>query len=78
MNLRRVSFDVTTTRTGEGASGGRRRRPDIVLLDLMLPDLSGTEVCRRLKLDRDPDIPVIMVTARGEESTGSWGSNWGG
>ncbi|MBP7125866.1 winged helix-turn-helix domain-containing protein [Myxococcota bacterium] len=69
MNLRRVSFDVTTTRTGEGGLlEARRRRPDIVLLDLMLPDLSGTEVCRRLKLDpATRDIPVIMVTARGEE-----------
>ncbi|MEC7946171.1 MAG: response regulator, partial [Myxococcota bacterium] len=43
-------------------------RPDVVLLDLMLPDISGTEVCRRLKADPSTrSIPVIMVTARGEE-----------
>ena len=42
--------------------------PDLVLLDLMLPDLSGTEVCRRLKSnDKTKNIPVIMVTAKAEE-----------
>lgn len=42
--------------------------PDLVLLDVMLPDLSGTEVCRRLRQDaRTRHLPIIMVTARGEE-----------
>jgi len=56
---------------GDGATGlrlARTRRPDLVLLDLMLPDLSGTEVCRLLK--RDPAtaaVPIVMLTARGEE-----------
>jgi len=69
MNLRRASLDVRVARTGEaGLREARHRRPDIVLLDLMLPDLPGTEVCRRLK--QDPftrEVPVIMVTARGED-----------
>ena len=44
------------------------QRPDLVLLDLMLPDMTGTEICRKLKEAPDTaDIPVIMVTAKGEE-----------
>ena len=43
-------------------------RPDLVVLDLMLPGLSGLEVCRRLRQERDVPLPVIMLTALGEES----------
>lgn len=69
VNLRRNGFDPMVARSGEVALAEvRRHRPDIVLLDLMLPDVQGTEVCRRLKSDpATRAIPVIMVTARGEE-----------
>ena len=43
-----------------------RRRPDLVLLDVMLPGLGGLEVCRRVR-QLHPDLPVVMLTARGEE-----------
>ncbi|MFO0783848.1 MAG: response regulator [Phycisphaerales bacterium] len=47
----------------------KRSPPDLVVLDLMLPDVGGLEICRRLKQQPDTrDIPVVMVTARGEES----------
>lgn len=53
---------------GEGLQKARTRHPDLILLDVMLPDLPGTEVCRFLK--QDPllrTIPVIFLSARGEE-----------
>jgi two-component system phosphate regulon response regulator PhoB len=69
MNLRRGGFEAGVARTGELALAEvRRQKPDLVLLDLMLPDLQGTEVCRRLKSDPvTRSIPIIMVTALGEE-----------
>ncbi|WP_306215746.1 response regulator transcription factor, partial [Actinoplanes sp. RD1] len=42
-------------------------RPDLVVLDLMMPGIDGLEVCRRLRR-RDPDLPVVMLTALGEEA----------
>ena len=68
-NFRQAGFDVTTTSRGrEALRLAATQPPDLVLLDLMLPDLSGTEVCKQLKADpKTRHIPVIMVTARGEE-----------
>ncbi|MGA8890889.1 MAG: response regulator [Anaeromyxobacteraceae bacterium] len=68
-NLRQAGFETALAYTGEEAlTAARRRPPDIVLLDLMLPDMSGTEVCRQLKGDaRTRAVPVIVLTARGEE-----------
>ena len=60
---------LETVRAGDGAEGlalAASERPDVVLLDLMLPGVDGLEVCRRLRLHQ-PGLPVIMVTARGEE-----------
>lgn len=52
-----------------GLDLSRQRRPDLILLDLTLPDLDGLEVCRRLKAEPETSgIAVIMLTARGEES----------
>ena len=53
---------------GDGAQGlhlARRHRPDLVILDLMIPEIDGWEVCRRLR--QHSEVPVIMLTARGEE-----------
>ena len=67
--LSQDGFDVATAATGgEALEQLRRRRPDLVVLDLMLPDMSGKDVCRQLKADEETsNIPVMMVTARGEE-----------
>jgi len=69
-NLRREGFEVATATTGRsGLSVIGREKPDIVLLDLLLPGLDGLDVCRRLRaVESTRDLPVIMVTARGEES----------
>ncbi len=68
-NLRQAGHDVRVATGGnEGLRLAREQRPDIVLLDLMLPDVAGTDVCRTLKKDAaTASVPVIMLTARGEE-----------
>lgn len=68
-NLRQAGFDVQSTTKGrEGLQLVQTNPPDVILLDLMLPDGPGTEVCRVLKTDpKTRAIPVIMVTAKGEE-----------
>ena len=68
-NLEKAGFDVELQRRGDDALESiRRRAPDLVLLDLMLPGLDGLELTRLLK--RDPataGIPLVMLTAKGEE-----------
>jgi len=69
-NLHKEGFKTRTAETG--ALGlelaFQEPIPDLVLLDLMLPDTTGTELCRKLRADsRTAHVPVIMVTARGEE-----------
>ena len=69
-NLKAEGFTVRLAHDGRQglASAGTDPLPDVIVLDLMLPDLSGTEVCRRLRdQERTRDIPVIMCTAKGEE-----------
>ncbi len=68
-NLRQSGHDVTTTRSGrDGLRLGKELHPDLILLDLMLPDLSGTDVCKQLKeAPATRGVPVVMLTARGEE-----------
>jgi len=68
-NLSQAGYDVETAETGaEGVEKARRRRPDLLVLDVMLPDLPGTEVCRRVRADAElAGLPVLMLTARSEE-----------
>lgn len=69
-NLERESYRVTSAVTGgEGLDELQGERPDLVILDLMLPEISGFEVCRRLRNDPETgNLPVIMLTARSEET----------
>jgi two-component system phosphate regulon response regulator PhoB len=68
-NLQQAGLETAIALTGGRALElAKQRTPDVVLLDLMLPDISGKEVCRRLRADpKTRDVPVVMLTARGEE-----------
>lgn len=68
-NLQSAGYEPFVSGTGhEGIRLGQEVHPDIVLLDLMLPDMPGMQVCRTLKsLPATKDIPVVIVSARGEE-----------
>jgi len=69
-NLRAEGFQVRLAHTGRAglASATADPLPDVIVLDLMLPDLTGTEICRRLRdQERTREIPVVMCTAKGEE-----------
>lgn len=70
VQLRRNGFETARASTGgEGLRLAGEVRPDIILLDVMLPDLPGTEVCRFLRNDpATRNIPVIFLTAKGEEA----------
>jgi len=69
-NLKKDGYDANGFESGEeGLTEIRKKHPDLVLLDLMLPGIDGMEVCRRLKQDPDTrDIPVIIISAKGDES----------
>jgi two-component system phosphate regulon response regulator PhoB len=69
-NLEKEGFDVATAQDGEtGLTAVSETKPDLILLDWMLPHMSGLEICRQLRRGRETQtIPVIMLTARGEES----------
>ncbi len=65
--LRSAGFRVEVAKTGaEGLSMALAARPDLLLLDVMLPGMNGFEVCEELRR-HDAELPVLMVTAKGEE-----------
>ena len=67
-NLVRESWEVLTAEDGEeGYRLARERNPDLIILDLMLPTLSGYEICRKLR-DEGDSVLILMLTARGEEA----------
>src|SRR5688572_13223207 len=69
-NFEREGFQTRKAATGRAALDllGRDPLPDLVILDLMLPDISGTEVCRHIRMsDRTRHVPVMMLTAKAEE-----------
>lgn len=68
-NLKKSGFEVLKAENGIRAIDiCNKSRPDIVILDLMLPDLDGIEVCKKLRLNKETQyIPIIMLTAKSDE-----------
>ena len=67
LELNHEGFSVITAAEGrEGLEKIQSEKPDLVLLDVMLPRLSGLEVLRKVRSELNSDLPVILVTARGE------------
>ncbi|WP_433543844.1 response regulator (plasmid) [Streptomyces sp. CA-294286] len=66
LGLRRRGHEVRSAATGEdGLAALEEFRPDLLLLDLMLPGMNGVQVCRRVR--EDSQLPIIMLTARGDD-----------
>ena len=68
--LKAKGYEVAVATRGQaGLELAERTRPDLIILDIMLPDLDGFEVCRRLKNPKGgmPEVPIIMLSARGAE-----------
>ena len=65
LNLRAEGHEVFGRRRGQRPALAREQAPDLVILDLMLPELDGLSLCRMLR--RDSNVPIIMLTARGTE-----------
>ena len=66
-NLEYESYEVLSTTDGaQGYVMIREEKPDLVILDLMLPKMSGYEICRKVRAEGDA-TPILMLTARGEE-----------
>ncbi len=68
MILSQGAYDIIVARNGEEAvEAARDQRPDLILMDVMMPKLGGFDACRRLReTDDTRDIPIIMVTTKGE------------
>lgn len=68
-NLTQAGFQVSTAASGrEALEQLKSATPDLVVLDLMLPDISGNDICRQIRSDPAlADLPIVMLTARSEE-----------
>lgn len=79
IRLSAAGFDVIMAKDGaEGLEKARSEKPDLIILDLMLPKINGYKVCRFLKFDENfKNIPVIMLTARAEEDDKTLGLETG-
>lgn len=77
--LKRAGYQVITSRQSKGIVDViRRENPDLIILDWMMPELSGIDVCKELKADPDlSGIPIFMLTAKGQEDDEKLGMMYG-
>lgn len=73
-----AGYRVITANDGEEAiAAAQAEKPDAVVLDIILPKKNGYQVCRQLKQDPEQAVPVLMVTAKGQEKDRMWGHRQG-
>ncbi len=79
LQLEAKGYEVITASDGrEGLEKARMKKPDLIILDLMLPKIDGYKVCRMLKFDsKYKDIPIIIFTARAQDSDKKTGKEVG-
>ncbi|NOX20356.1 MAG: response regulator [Nitrospirae bacterium] len=77
--LKRAGLDVVTLRESTRAVEKiKQEKPDLIILDWMMPEISGIEICKRIKQDPElADIPVFMLTAKGQEDDEKLGLSCG-
>jgi len=79
IRLEAGDFEVIVAIDGkEGLEKARNEKPDLIILDVMLPEMSGFDVCRKLKIEKQyKDIPIIMLTAKFQPSDVKFGTEMG-
>ena len=79
IRLEANDFEVVAALDGEeGLAKSRSEKPDLIILDVMLPKMDGFDICRKLKIDKQyKDIPIIMLTAKFQPSDIRFGKEMG-
>jgi len=79
MRLEAADYEILVAYDSqEGLDKARAEKPDLILLDIMMPKMNGYQVCRELKIDDGTKgIPVVMLTAKAQESDKFWGTEVG-
>ena len=79
LKLSSEGYKVDAAYTGiEGLEKAKETKPDLILLDIMMPELNGYQVCKKIKEDASlKNIPVVMLTSKAQESDKFWGLETG-
>lgn len=79
LKLKAEGFDIITAYNGiQALESAKTKKPDLILLDIVMPELNGYQVCRELKKNNTfKQIPIIMLTAKAQESDKFWGKETG-